>query len=35
MAEKYKYKGVNHNELEINKKGFINFLRVKGNLKKC
>ena len=25
MAEKYKYKGVKHNEIEINKKGFILF----------
>lgn len=29
MAEKYKYKGVNHNEIEINKKGFINLLIVR------
>ena len=34
MAEKYKYKGVNHNEIEINKKGFINFLMVRRKFEK-
>ena len=34
MAEKYKYKGVNHNELEINKKGFMNFLIVRRKFEK-
>ena len=34
MAEKYKYKGVNHSELEINKKGFIKFLRVRKKFEK-
>ncbi len=34
MAEKYKYKGVNHNEIEINKKGLINFLIVRRKFEK-
>ena len=34
MAEKYKYKGVNHNEIEINKKGFINLLMVRRKFEK-
>ena len=34
MAEKYKYKGVNHNEIEINKKGLINLLMVRRKFEK-
>lgn len=34
MAEKYKYKGVKHNEIEINKKGFIKLLIVKRKFEK-
>ena len=34
MADRYKYKGVNHYKIEINKKGLINFLSSRGKFRK-
>ena len=34
MAEKYKYKGVSHHEIKLNKKGFLNFLSSRKQFKK-
>ena len=34
MADRYKYKGVNHHKIEINKKGLINFLSSRGKFRK-
>ena len=34
MAEKYKYKGVDHHKIEIESKGFLNFFSSKSSLKK-
>ena len=30
MADRYKYKGVTHHEIQLNKKGLINFLSSRG-----
>jgi glycosyltransferase involved in cell wall biosynthesis len=34
MADRYKYKGVTHHEIQLNKKGLINFLSSRGKFKK-
>ena len=34
MAEKYKYKGVDHHTLQIEKKGFFNFFSVRAKFEK-
>ena len=34
MADRYKYKGVSHHKIDINKKGLINFLSSRGKFKK-
>ena len=34
MADRYKYKGVSHYKIEINKKGLINFFSSRGKLRK-
>ena len=34
MADRYKYKGVSHHKIQLNKKGLINFLSSRGKFKK-